>query len=154
MALSNLDVAGIVSSQIASASAVLSNDELDLGVCLIDIGGGTTEIAVYTDGAIRHTEVFSLAGDSVTKDIAMSIRTPVQHAEDLKIRYACALTDMVQDDELINVPGVGGRQAQALNRTHFGGGCRITLPRTFQLGAKIRSKSPVLLESDLVQVLY
>lgn len=116
MSLSNLDVAGVVSSQIASASAVLSDDELDLGVCLIDIGGGTTEIAVYTDGAIRSTQVFSIAGDSVTKDIAMSIRTPVRHAEDLKIRYACASTDMVQDDEVINVPGVGDRQARTLNR--------------------------------------
>ena len=116
MSLCNLDVAGVVSSQIASASAVLSDDELDLGVCLIDIGGGTTEIAVYTDGAIRHTEVFPMAGDSVTKDIAMSIRTPVQHAEDLKIRYACASTDLVHDDEKINVPGVGDRQRRELNR--------------------------------------
>ena len=94
----------VVLEQLASSYSVLSPDERDLGVCLVDIGGGTTDIAVFTDGAIRHTAVIPIAGDQVTNDIAMALRTPTQNAEDIKIRYACALTQLARPDEVIKVP--------------------------------------------------
>ncbi|MCY4142486.1 MAG: cell division protein FtsA [Gammaproteobacteria bacterium] len=116
VSLCGIGIKGIVVEPIASASAVLADDERELGVCLLDIGGGTTDIAVFTDGAIRHTEVVSMAGDSVTKDIAMTLRTPAQHAEELKIRYACALQDLTHEDESIRVPGVADRPDSNLSR--------------------------------------
>jgi cell division protein FtsA len=95
---------------------VLSDDERDLGVCLIDIGGGTTDIAIFTNGAIRHTAVIPIAGDQVTNDIAMALRTPTQNAEDIKIRFACALTQLAKVDEVIKVPGVGEKPERELSR--------------------------------------
>ncbi|MDO6806432.1 cell division FtsA domain-containing protein, partial [Wenyingzhuangia sp. 1_MG-2023] len=80
----------IILEQLASSYAVLSDDERELGVCMVDIGGGTTDIAIFTDGAIRHTAVIPIAGDQVTNDIAMALLTPTQHAEAIKIKYACA----------------------------------------------------------------
>ncbi|WP_336118200.1 cell division FtsA domain-containing protein, partial [Klebsiella pneumoniae] len=74
--------------------SVLTDDEKELGVCLVDIGGGTTDIAIFTEGAIRHTAVIPIAGDQVTNDIAMALRTPTQYAEEIKIRYACALAKL------------------------------------------------------------
>ncbi len=111
-----ISIDGIVVGSIASASAALAADERELGVCMLDIGGGTTDVAVYTDGALRHTEVLSMAGDSVTRDIAMTLRTPAQAAENLKIRYACALQDLAHDDESIRVPGVADRPDSNLSR--------------------------------------
>jgi cell division protein FtsA len=95
---------------------VLTDDERDLGVRIVDIGGGTTDIAVFTDGAIRHTAVIPIAGDQVTNDIAMALRTPTQNAEELKIKYACALTQLARADEMIKVPGVGDKPARELSR--------------------------------------
>ena len=86
-----LEVDDIILEQLASSEAVLLEDEKDLGVCLVDIGGGTTDIAVFNDGAIRHTAVIPIAGAQVTNDIAVALRTPTQNAEEIKIRYACAL---------------------------------------------------------------
>ncbi|MEC8756066.1 MAG: cell division protein FtsA, partial [Pseudomonadota bacterium] len=106
----------VVLEQLASSYSVLSPDERDLGVCLVDIGGGTTDIAVFTDGAIRHTAVIPIAGDQVTNDIAMALRTPTQNAEDIKIRYACALTQLARADEVIKVPGVGDKPDRELSR--------------------------------------
>ena len=111
-----LAVRGVVLEQLASSLAVLTDDELDLGVCLVDIGGGTSDIAVFTDGAIRHTAVIPIAGDQVTNDIAMALRTPTQHAEEIKIRYACALTQLAQEGDYIKVPGVGDKRARELSR--------------------------------------
>lgn len=111
-----LHVNDVILEQLASSYAVLSDDERELGVCLVDIGGGTTDIAVFTDGAIRHTAVIPIAGDQVTNDIAMALRTPTQNAEDLKIRYACALTQLARVDEVIKVPGVGDKPARELSR--------------------------------------
>jgi len=111
-----LEVDDIILEQLASSYAVLSEDEKELGVCLVDIGGGTTDIAVFTDGAIRHTAVIPLAGDQVTNDIAVALRTPTQHAEAIKIRYACALTQLALADEMIEVPSVGERPARRLAR--------------------------------------
>ena len=96
---------------LASAIAVLTDDEKDLGVCLIDIGGGTTDIAVFAGGAIRHTAVIPIAGDQVTNDIAMTLRTPTKEAEELKIRYGCALRQLADPNDIIEVPGVGERGA-------------------------------------------
>ncbi len=94
-----LEVDDIVLEQLASSFAVLTDDEKELGVCLVDIGGGTTDIAVFSQGAIRHTAVIPIAGDQVTNDIAVSMRTPTQYAEDIKIRYACALSQLANPDE-------------------------------------------------------
>ncbi|HND14377.1 MAG TPA: cell division protein FtsA, partial [Pseudomonadales bacterium] len=101
-----LEVEEIILEQLASSYAVLTDDERELGVCLVDIGGGTTDIAVFTEGAIRHTGVIPIAGDQVTNDIAMALRTPTQYAEEIKIRYACALAQLAGADETIKVPGV------------------------------------------------
>lgn len=111
-----LDVDDVILEQLASSYAVLTEDEKDLGVCMVDIGGGTTDIAIFTDGAIRHTAVIPIAGDQVTNDIAMALRTPTQHAEEIKIKYACALTQLAKADETIKVPSVGDRSARDLSR--------------------------------------
>ncbi|MRI35374.1 cell division protein FtsA [Endozoicomonas sp. OPT23] len=111
-----LDVDDIILEQLASSYAVLSEDEKELGVCMVDIGGGTTDIAIFTDGAIRHTAVIPIAGDQVTNDIAMALRTPTQHAEELKIKYACCLTQLAGADDMIKVPSVGDRPARELSR--------------------------------------
>ena len=111
-----LEVDDIILEQLASSSAVLTEDEKDLGVCLVDIGGGTTDIAIFTEGSIHHTAVIPIAGDQVTNDIAVALRTPTQHAEDIKVRYACALTQLANPEETIEVPSVGDRPARRLAR--------------------------------------
>ena len=111
-----LEVDDIILEQLASAQSVLVDDEKELGVCLIDIGGGTTDIAVFTEGAIRHTAVIPIAGDQVTNDIAVALRTPTQYAEEIKIRYACALAQLAHAEESMEVPGVGDRPPRRLAR--------------------------------------
>jgi cell division protein FtsA len=111
-----LEVDDIVLEQLASSYAVLTEDEKELGVCLVDIGGGTADIAVFTDGAIRHTAVIPIAGDQVTNDIAVALRTPTQHAEEIKMRYACALSQLAGTEETIEVPSVGDRPPRRLSR--------------------------------------
>ena len=111
-----LIVDDIILEQLASSYATLSDDERNLGVCLVDIGGGTTDIAVFTDGAIRHTSVIPIAGDQVTNDIAMTLRTPTPHAEEIKVKWACALTQLAKPSETIRVPGVGDRPPRELSR--------------------------------------
>lgn len=111
-----LEVEDIVLEQVASGYAVLTEDEKDLGVCLVDIGGGTTDIAIFTDGAIKHTAVIPIAGDQVTNDIAMALRTPTPNAEEIKIKYACALASLAGENETIKVPSVGERNDRDLSR--------------------------------------
>jgi cell division protein FtsA len=111
-----LAVDDIVVEQLASSHAVLTEDEQELGSCLVDIGGGTTDIAVFHDGAIKHTGVIPIAGDQVTNDIAVSLRTPTQYAEEIKIKYACALSQLANRDETIEVPSVGDRPPRCLAR--------------------------------------
>ena len=111
-----LEVRDLILEQLASAYAVLSDDEKELGVCMVDIGGGTTDIAIFTEGAIRHTANIPIAGDQVTNDIAMALRTPTQHAEEIKIKYACALTQLAGAEETIKVPGVGEKPPRSLSR--------------------------------------
>ncbi len=132
-----LAVDDIVLEQLASSFAVLTDDEKELGVCLVDIGGGTTDIAVFAQGAIRHTAVIPIAGDQVTNDIAVSMRTPTQHAEDIKIRYACALSQLANPDESIEVPSVGDRPARRLARQTL---AEIVEPRYEELFGLIRDE--------------
>ena len=111
-----LDVEEIILEQLASSYSVLTDDERELGVCLVDIGGGTTDIAIFTEGSIRHTGVIPIAGDQVTNDIAMALRTPYQYAEEIKIKYACALTQLAGAQDTIKVPSVGDRPPRDLSR--------------------------------------
>jgi cell division protein FtsA len=111
-----LTVEDIVLEQLASSYAVLTEDEKELGVCIIDMGGGTTDIAVFCGGAIQHTAVIPIAGAQVTNDIAVSLRTPAQYAEEIKIKYACALSQLANPDETIEVPSVGDRPPRRLAR--------------------------------------
>jgi len=132
-----LEVDDIVLEQLASSFAVLTEDEKELGVCLIDVGGGTTDIAVFSAGAIRHTAVIPIAGDQVTNDIAVSMRTPTQHAEDIKVRYACALSQLANPDETIEVPSVGERPARRLARQTL---AEIIEPRYEELFGLVRGE--------------
>lgn len=111
-----LEVDSIILQQLASGYAVLSKDEKDLGVCMVDIGAGTTDISVYTGGAIRHTSIVPIAGDQVTNDIAVAIRTPTQSAEEIKIRFGCAISQMVGMDESFDVTSVSERKAMRMSR--------------------------------------
>lgn len=111
-----LEVRDLILQPLASAMAVLSDDEKDLGVCLVDIGGGTTDIAVFTHGAIRHTAVIPIAGDQITNDIAMALRTPTKSAEDIKCRYGCALRSLADTQEMVEVPDVGNRGSRQLSK--------------------------------------
>ncbi|MEE9570555.1 MAG: cell division protein FtsA [Gammaproteobacteria bacterium] len=111
-----LDVEKVVLEQLASSYSVLTEDEKELGICLVDTGGGTTDIAVFRGGAIQHTAVIPIAGDQVTNDIAVSLRTPTQYAEEIKIKYACALSQLANPDETIEVPSVGDRPPRRLAR--------------------------------------
>ena len=132
-----LAVDDIVLEQLASSYAVLTEDEKDLGVCVVDIGGGTTDIAVFGGGAIRHTAVIPIAGDQVTNDIAVSMRTPTQYAEDIKIKYACALSQLANPDETIEVPSVGDRPPRRLARQTL---AEIVEPRYEELFGLIRDE--------------
>jgi cell division protein FtsA len=111
-----LDVADIVLEQLASSEAVISLEEKEIGVALVDIGGGTTDIAIFVDGAIKHTSVLSLGGNHLTNDIAVGLRTPMAEAEKIKQKYGCCYTSMVGKDETIEVPSVGGRKPRILSR--------------------------------------
>ncbi len=111
----DLQVEEIILEQLATSYAVLTDDERELGVCLVDIGGGTTDIAIFTEGAIRHTANIPIAGDQVTNDIAMALRTPTQHAEEIKIQHACALAQLASGEQTIKVPSVGDRPARDLS---------------------------------------
>jgi cell division protein FtsA len=125
-----LEVEDIVLEQLASCAAVLTEDEKDLGVCLVDIGGGTTDIAVFTDGAIRHTAVIPIAGDQVTNDIAVALRTPTQHAEEIKIKHACALSQLAKIDDSIEVPSIGDRPTRQISKLNL---AEIVEPRYEEL---------------------
>ncbi|MBP6261198.1 MAG: cell division protein FtsA [Chromatiaceae bacterium] len=111
-----LEVDDLVLEQLGSSYAVLGEDEKELGVCLIDIGGGTTDLAIFTDGAIQHTAVIPIAGDQVTNDIAVALRTPTQYAERIKVRHACALAQLAGGGEMIEVPSIGERPPRRLSR--------------------------------------
>jgi cell division protein FtsA len=111
-----LEVNDLILQPLASSLAVLTEDEKELGVCLVDVGGGTTDMAVFTDGAIKHTSVIPIAGDQITNDIAMALRTPTAEAEELKVRHGCALRQLAEAGQMIEVPGVGDRPPRMLSR--------------------------------------
>lgn len=110
-----LDVSDIILEQLASSHAVLTEDEKDLGVCLIDIGGGTTDIAVFVEGAIQHTAVIPIAGDQVTNDIAMALRTPTKAAETIKLSHACALPELANPNQMLEVASVNDRPGRKIS---------------------------------------
>ncbi|TCK17321.1 cell division protein FtsA [Thiogranum longum] len=132
-----LEVDDIILEQLASSYSVLTEDEKDLGVCLVDIGGGTTDIAVFTEGSISHTAVIPIAGDQVTNDIAVALRTPTQYAEDIKIKYACALRQLASSDENIEVPSVGDRPPRRLARQTL---AEVIEPRYEELLALVQAE--------------
>ena len=111
-----LEVEDIVLEQLASCTSVLTEDEKDLGVLLCDIGGGTTDIAIFAKGAIKHTAVIPIAGDQVTNDIAVALRTPTKNAEEIKCKYACALTQLASDEDMIEIPSMGERSPRKISR--------------------------------------
>lgn len=123
---SGYEVDEIVLEPYASSLAVLDNDELDLGVAIMDIGGGTTDIAVFFDGSIRFTSVIGLGGQHVTADLSHGLRTPMEQAEDVKKKYGYALQSMVEEDEIIRVPGIHGRAPREISRGVL---CAIIQPR-------------------------
>jgi cell division protein FtsA len=132
-----LEVEDIILEQLASSYAVLTDDEKELGVCVVDVGGGTTDIAIFKDGAIRHTSVIPIAGDQVTNDIAMALRTPTPNAEEIKIRYACALAKLTSPDETIKVPSVGDREPRDLSRQAL---AEVVEPRYDELFTLVQSE--------------
>ena len=112
-----LNVQDIIIEQLASAEAVLNSDERELGVALVDIGAGTTDIAVFQNETIIHTGVITIAGDHITNDIAVGLRTPIESAENIKIEHGCAMKTLIENDEVIKVPGIGGRKPQEIPKT-------------------------------------
>ena len=115
-----LDVSDIVLESLASSEAVLSEEERNLGAALVDFGGGTTDMAVFSKGSIKHTSVLSLGGDNLTYDLSIGLRTARKEAERIKMKYGCALCSMIGEDETVEVPGVGDRKARVLSRRILG----------------------------------
>jgi cell division protein FtsA len=130
-----LDVCDIVLESIASSEAVLSQEERNLGVALLDFGGGTTDIAVFSRGTTKHTSVLALGGENLTYDISIGLRTPQIEAEKIKLKYGCALASMIGSDDTIEVPGVGGRKARVLSRQILG---EILEPRVEEIFNLVR----------------
>jgi cell division protein FtsA len=132
-----LEVRDLILQPLASALAVITEDEKDLGVCLVDIGGGTTDVAVFTHGAIRHTAVIPIAGDQITNDIAMALRTPTKDAEDIKQRFGCALSQLADPQEMVEVPGVGDRSPRDLSRKTL---AEVIEPRVEELYSLVQAE--------------
>jgi len=142
-----LDVNDLILQPLASARAVLSEDEKDLGVCLADIGGGTTDLAIFTQGAIRHTAVIPIAGDQITNDIAMALRTPTAEAETIKTRHGVALRQLADPNEMIEVPGIGDRAPRVMSRQTL---AEVIEPRAEELFSLVQQ---VLRESGYEELL-
>ncbi len=132
-----LDVSDLILQPLASAQAVLTADEKDLGVAVVDIGGGTTDIAVFTQGAIRHTAVIPVAGDQVTSDIAHALRTSLKDAEDIKIRHGCALRQLAGVHDMLEVPGVGDRPPRQMSRQLL---AEVIEPRVLELYEMVQAE--------------
>jgi cell division protein FtsA len=142
-----LEVNDLILQPLASSRAVLSEDEKDLGVCLVDIGGGTSDIAVFTHGAIRHTAVIPIAGDQITNDIAMALRTPTADAETIKVRKGVALRQLADPNEMIEVPGIGDRGPRVMSRQTL---AEVIEPRVEELFSLVQQ---VLRESGFEELL-
>ncbi|HYQ88783.1 MAG TPA: cell division protein FtsA [Candidatus Binatia bacterium] len=131
-----LEVEELVLEPLASADAVLTQDERDLGVALFDIGGGTTDLAIFYEGSVRHTAVIGLGGSNVTNDLAIGLRTPVERAEQLKLQSGCALTSMVRPEEVVQVPSVGGRLDREVSRHMLAMMIEPRIEEIFELGKR------------------
>ncbi len=142
-----IEVNDLILQPLASSRAVLAEDEKDLGVCLVDIGGGTTDIAIFTHGAIRHTAVIPVAGDQITNDIAMALRTPTSDAESIKIRHGVALRQLADPHQMIDVPGIGERGSRSLSRQTL---AEVIEPRVEELYSLVQQ---VLRESGFEELL-
>src|SRR5450830_1845037 len=147
-----LEVSDLILQPLASSTAVLTEDEKELGVCLVDIGGGTTDIAVFKQGAIRHTAVVPIAGDQITNDVAVAFRTPTQSAKEIKIKYGYALRQLSDAREVVEVPGVDGRDARQLSLQTL---AEVIEPRVvelyeFVLGELRRSGMEEMIASGIV----
>ncbi len=136
-----LHVAELVLEPLASAEAVLTDDEKEIGVAMVDIGGGTTDIVIYVDGALVHTAVIPLGGINLTNDIATGLRTPVGEAERIKLRHGCALQSMVDPNDMIEVPSVGGRGARTIPRQYLASIAEPRMEEIFRLVAKVIHES-------------
>jgi len=136
-----LHVAELVLEPLASAEAVLTEDEREIGVAMVDIGGGTTDIVIYVDGALVHTAVIPLGGINLTNDIATGLRTPVGEAERIKLRHGCALGAMVDPGDAIEVPGVGGRGARTIPRQYLASIAEPRMEEIFRLVSKVIQES-------------
>ena len=147
-----LEVVDLVLQPLASGMAVLTDDEKDVGVCLVDIGGGTTDIAVFTQGAIRHTAVIPIAGDQITSDIGIALRTSTPDAEEIKIRYGVALQQLADPAEMIEVPGVGDRPASQMSRQTLAGFIQPRIEQIYQMVREelVRSGYERLLRAGIV----
>ncbi len=147
-----LRVTGLVLEPLASSHAVLEKSEKDLGVALIDLGGGTTDIAIYYDGSIRHTAVIGLGGQNVTNDIALGLRTPIEQAEEIKKKYGTCHMSLVLKDDQFEVPGIGGRASREVSRTLLNSIIQPRVEELFSLAAKEikRSEYGDLLGAGLV----
>ena len=147
-----LEVNDLILQPLASSRAVLSEDEKDLGVCLIDVGGGTTDLAVFTHGAIRHTAVIPIAGDQITNDIAMALRTPTAEAEAIKLRHGVALRQLADPNEMIEVPGIGDRAPRTMSRQTLAEVIEPRVDELYQLVQKVLHDSGFedLLSSGIV----
>ena len=131
-----LEVNDFILQPLASSLAVLTEDEKELGVVLIDIGGGTTDIAIYSQGSIRHTAVIPIAGDQITNDIAMALRTPTIEAEDLKIHHGVARQELADATAMIDVPGVGDREPRPMSKQAL---AAVIEPRVEELFTLVRN---------------
>jgi len=132
-----LEVHDIILEQLASSHAVLTDDEKELGVCLVDIGAGTTDIAIFSDGAIRHTAVIPIAGDQVTNDISMALRTPTKAAESIKINYACAIPELANVSQMVDVLGVNERSGRKISARAL---CDVVEARYDELFTLVRNE--------------
>jgi len=147
-----LEVTDLILQPLASSLAVLTEDEKELGVCLVDIGGGTTDVAIFTGGAIRHTAVIPIAGDQITNDIAMALRTPTLDAEDIKLHYGVAKQVLADADAKIDVPGLGDRAPRVLSRQALGAVIEPRVEELFSLVHQVIRESGYeeLLSSGIV----
>lgn len=139
--LSDLDVADLALESLASAKAVLKQEEMDIGVALVDIGGGTTDIAIFANNSIKHTAVLPLGGQNLSNDIAFGLRTPIAAAEKIKTKYGCAIVDLVRNDELVEVPSVGGRSPTRVPRRILAGICEPRMAEILSLVDQVLERS-------------
>jgi len=136
-----LEVNDLILQPLASSKAVLADDERELGVCLVDIGGGTTDVAIFTNGAIRHTAVIPIAGDLITSDIAMALRTPTKDAEDIKVESGYAKQLLADPEQQVEVPGLGDRGPRMLSRQALAGVIEPRIEEIFSLVQQVVRES-------------